>query len=183
MAQPVFAYGIVILPPPALRREIGELRRRHPLLQASVPPHITVKSPFLYRGTGAWIAEILERVCARHQPFPVALRGVGAFGTEVLYVKVEENPALRALHQDLLDELTGYAETLNERYEGAHYVPHLTVADRLQPDDFAAARQVLNGWFPRSRWQADAIHLLRGKGRWDITRSFPLGEDPGCAAR
>lgn len=176
MGQPVFAYGIVILPPPALRRELNDLRRRHPLLHASVPPHITVKSPFLYRGTGAWVVDILERVCARHEPFEMEMRGIGSFGTEVLYVKVEENPALRALHADLLEELTGYAETLNERYEGASYVPHLTIADQLHPADFAEAKKVLNGWFPRTRWEADSFHLLRGKGRWDITRSFPLGD-------
>lgn len=176
MAAPIFAYGVVILPPPALRRELEAIRRQHPLLHASVPPHITVKSPFLYRGTGAWIVEILERVCQRHEPFDLELRGIGSFGCEVLYIKVEESAALRSLHQDLVDELAGYAETLNERYEGATYVPHLTLADRLYEEDFAQARRALNGWFPRSRWRVDQIHLLRGKGRWDITRSFPLGE-------
>ncbi len=176
MSAPVSAYGIVILPPPALRRELTDLRRRCPLLQAQVPPHITVKSPFLFRGTGAWVVDILERVCEQHEPFTLELRGLGAFGSEVLYVKVQENPALRALHQELVQELTGYAETLNERYEGDGYTPHLTIADGLHEEDFGTARQALNGWFPRSRWQVDQVHLLRGKGRWDITRSFPLGE-------
>lgn len=175
MSQAVFAYGIVVLPPPELRRQVLALRRQHPVLHASVPPHITVKSPFLYRGTGAWIVDILEEVCARHEPFELELKGLASFGTSVLYIPVTESPPLLDLHHDLVDSLAGYVETLNEKYEGAAYTPHLTVADHLTPEDHAIARQVLQGWFPRGEVWVDHIHLLRGRGRWDITRSFALG--------
>ncbi|MFO7171475.1 MAG: 2'-5' RNA ligase family protein [Bacillota bacterium] len=176
MSRPVYAYGIVVLPPPDLRRQVMALRRQHPVLHASGPPHITVKSPFLFRGTGAWVAEILEEVCARHQPFELELAGLASFGTSVIYIPVVPCQPLLDLHHDLVESLAGYVETLNEKYEGAGYTPHLTVADHLTPEDYQLARQLLQGWYPRGRVWVDRIHLLRGRGRWDITRSFPLGD-------
>ncbi|BDG61244.1 2'-5' RNA ligase family protein [Caldinitratiruptor microaerophilus] len=174
MAQRVYAYGIVVLPPPHVRREIAALRRRHPVLHASVPPHITVKAPFVLRSTGAWALERLEEICAAHEPFELELDGLDSFGTEVLYVRVAESEPLRRLHQDLVDGLAGYVETLRDRYEGKAYTPHLTVADHLTPEEFALARRELAGWHPRARFEVDAVHLLRGWNRWDVTRSIPL---------
>lgn len=175
MVRPVYAYGVVILPPPDVQREVLRLRRRHPVLHASVPPHISVKAPFVQRGTGAWVSEALEEVAESFDPFELALCGMASFGTNVIYVRVEESPELRRLHDALVESLTGYVETLNERYEGNGYTPHLTIADKLTADDYTAARRVLNGYFPRRRFEVDAIHLLRGRGRWVITRSYPLG--------
>lgn len=176
MATPAYAHGLVILPPPRLRNELMALRRRHPLLQAPIPPHITVKSPFLFRGTVATVVEILERVCAEFEPFEIELRGLSTFGeTGVVYIPVQETPDLLDLHNALLEELEGYVETLNGKYEGDAFTPHMTVTDRLAPEDFHSVRKQLAGFFPRWRFTVDRLHLLRGRGRWDVTRSFPLG--------
>lgn len=175
MATPTFAYGLVILPPPALRRQVMDLRSRHPLLQGTAPPHITVKSSFLYRGTGAWVVDVLDDVCSRFEPFTVECRGIGTFDQGVIYVRVEESLELRALHGALVEGLTGYVETLNDRFEGDGFVPHLTVADQVAREDITAARRVLSGFWPRWRFPVEQVHLLRGRYRWDIARSFALG--------
>lgn len=90
-------------------------------------------------------------------------------------MKVGESSDLQDLHLELVDELDGYIETLSDRYDGPAYTPHLTLADKLAPDDLAEARQILMDCRLRRRFTVEQIHLLRGRGRWDITRSFALG--------
>lgn len=175
MSRPAYAYGVVILPPADLYRELLAIRDRHPLLRSLAPPHITVKSPFLYRQTGAIVVEQLEEICAAWEPFEIRLGGLGTFRDRVLYVKVHEDGDLSDLHWDLLEGLEGYVETLQERFEGSGYTPHLTLADKLSAEDIAEARKLLDGLSFRRRFQVDRIHLLRGKGRWEIARTFLLG--------
>lgn len=175
MTRATYAYGVVILPPPDLYRELLAIREKHPLLRSVTPPHITVKSPFLYRQSGATVIEQLEGICEQWDPFAVQLNGLGVFRSSILYVKVEESPDLTDLHFDLVQGLDGFVETLNDRYDGDAYTPHLTLAEQLDPDDLAEARRILADVRFRRRFTVDRIHLLRGRGRWDITRSFPLG--------
>lgn len=175
MTSPTYAYGVVILPPPDLYRELLAIRQRHPLLRSVTPPHITVKSPFLFRQSGAMVVEQLEAICEQWEPFEVRLAGLGVFRNSILYVKVGDNPYLNDLHLDLLDALDGYVETLSGRYDGDAYTPHLTLAERLAPEDIADARRILNDVQLNRRFVVDRIHLLRGRGRWDITHTFQLG--------
>lgn len=175
MTKPTYAYGVVILPPPDLYRALLELRERHPLLRTHAPPHITVKSPFLFRQTMALAVDRLEDLCCQWEPFEIRLGGLGVFRNSILYVRVGESTELTALHQDLMENLDGYVETLNDRYDGHAYHPHLTLADRLAPDDLLEARRLLVAHRLHRRFVVDRIHLLRGKGSWDIARTFALG--------
>ncbi|MGE5674936.1 MAG: 2'-5' RNA ligase family protein [Mycobacterium leprae] len=170
--QPI---SVVILPPPDLYRELMLIREKHPLLRSISPPHITVKSPFLYRQSAATVIEELEAICAGWDPFEVQLGGLGVFRNTILYVKVEESLDLLDLHQDIVDGLEGFVETLVDRYDGASFTPHLTLVGDLSPDDLPEARKALTDVRLRRRFTVDKLHLLRGRGRWDITRSFPLG--------
>jgi len=177
MTRPTYAYGVVILPPADLYRDLLAIRESHPLLQAPAPPHITVKSPFIYRQTGAKVIEQLEEILRGWEPFEIRLGGFGVFRNTILYVKVHEDGTLHELHRHLVEGLDGYVETLQERYEGDGYVPHLTLADKLAPEEIAEARKLLSGLKLRRRFVVDRLHLLRGRGRWDITRTFMLGAD------
>jgi 2'-5' RNA ligase len=172
---PAYAYGVVILPPPDLTRKLLLLRRQHPLLQAQAPPHITVKSPFYFRFTGATVVEQLETICERFVPFEIEIRGTGTFQHRVIYARVEGDPELYDLHQALVDGLTGYVESISERWDGEGFRPHLTLADKLAPTDLEPARKLLSDFRPFARFLVDRIHLLRGRGRWDIVRTFSLG--------
>lgn len=175
MTTPTYAFGVVILPPPDMYRELLAIREKHPLLRSVYPPHITVKSPFLFRQSGATVVEQLEAVMERWEPFELQLGGLGVFRNSVLYVRVEESGTLLGLHQDLVEGLEGYVETLVDRYDGNAYTPHLTLADKLAPEDVPDARRALADVRFKRRFLVEKLHLLRGRGRWDITRSFPLG--------
>lgn len=175
MTRPTYAYGVVILPPADLYRDLLAIRDKHPLLRYPAPPHITVKSPFLYRMTGATVIDQLEEICSQWEPFEIRLGGLGVFRRSILYVRVHDNPDLADLHWDLVDGLDGFVETLQGKYEGQEYTPHLTLADKLAPDDITEARNLLADVTFRRRFVVDRLHLLRGTGRWDIARTFPLG--------
>jgi len=177
MTRPTYAYGVVILPPRDLYRELLAIQEKHPLLRSSYPPHITVKSPFLFRHSGATVVEHLEAVCSRWDPFEIHIGGLGSFRNSILYVKVEQSDDLEELHWDVVDGLEGFVENLNDRYEGHAYTPHLTLADNLTADDIVEARKVLANVRFRRRFVVEQVHLLRGRGRWDVTRSFALGPD------
>jgi 2'-5' RNA ligase len=175
MTRPTYAYGVVIMPPPDLIREIKQVREQHAILRTPVPPHITVKSPFLYRQTGALVVERLEAICEEWEPFELRLTGLGVFRNSILYARVGESELLECLHQRIVDGLDGFVETLQERYDGTAYTPHLTLADSLAPEDLVLAKKALNDLMFRRRFLVERIHLLRGRGRWDLVRSFPLG--------
>lgn len=176
MVRATYAYGVVIMPPPDLIREIRSLRERHPLLRSPVPPHITVKSPFLFRASGAQVVERLEAICEEWEPFEIRLCGLGLFRSSILYARVEESERLTQLHKQILDDLEGYIETLQDRYDGEAYTPHLTLADKLAPEDVTEARRLLSDLRVNRRFTVSQLHLLRGKGRWDVMRSFDLGD-------
>lgn len=178
MSLQTYAYGVVILPPPDVIRELLTLRKRHPLLQLPSPPHITVKSPFYFRHTGAAVIEELERICAPIPPFQLTLRGLGFFDQSVIFVRVEESPELQALHEAVVDGLVGYVETISERFEKANFTAHITIAEKLTAEDYRAARAALAGYYPRRRFWVEEVHLLRGIGGWDITKTFRLGGEP-----
>ncbi|HEY3364360.1 MAG TPA: 2'-5' RNA ligase family protein [Symbiobacteriaceae bacterium] len=175
MTTTTYAFGMVILPPPDMYRELMAIREKHPLLRSVYPPHITVKSPFLFRQTGATVVDTVEAIVERWEPFELQLGGLGVFRNSVLYVRVEESEPLLGLHQDLVNGLDGFVETLSDRFEGGTYTPHLTLADKLAPEDLGEARRALGDIRFKRRFTVEKIHLLRGRGRWDITRSFPLG--------
>lgn len=77
MTRPTYAFGVVILPPPDLYRELLAIRQKHPLLRSFVPPHITVKSPFLFRQSAATVIEKVEAICEQWDPFELHLGGAG----------------------------------------------------------------------------------------------------------
>lgn len=168
-------YGVVLLPPPELSRELMRLRRAHPVLRSRSVPHVTVKSPFLCRHTPALVLERLAELLDPVAPFELELDGLGAFGQEVIYARVAPSPALADLHRRVVEGLDGMVETLTERYEGAGYVPHLTLVEKLRPDDFPLAWKALAGFRARGRFRVDRLHLLRGA---EVMRGVALGGSP-----
>lgn len=158
-----------------MERQLKKLATLHPLFRHQVPAHITVKSPFYLRSTGAIVGDHLEEVCEQVEPFELQIHGLASFETSVIYARVDDSPALRQLHLRLLDALEGYVETITDRYEGTGYTPHLTIASRLRRDEFTEAWRSLAGYGLHGTILVDRVHMLRGHHAWQVTRSFRLG--------
>lgn len=120
----------------AVRALWDELEARYGLREAprSVPfPHCSYQIAEAYDLSR--LAETLPRVAARHAPFTVRVTGLGAFDAPepVLYLAVERNAALDALHAALWRAVTqakGMARALSPLYAPGSWVPHVTLAHR-----------------------------------------------------
>ncbi len=78
------------------------------------------------------LAEVMRRVAAQTRPFAVGVTGLGAFAAPqpVLYLAVERNAALDALHALLWSELAqpDIARAPMMIYAPPTWVPHITLA-------------------------------------------------------
>jgi 2'-5' RNA ligase len=78
------------------------------------------------------LAEALRRVAARTRPFTATITGLGAFEAPepALYLAVERNAALDALHTLLWRELEGMdmARGVSPLYAPQPWIPHITLA-------------------------------------------------------
>lgn len=167
-------YSIVIIPPQPVRKQLLRLRRLSVLMDGGFPPHITVKSPFFLRQTGARVLDQIQLIGERHDPFSLALSGLGSFDDSVIFVPVVCNPSLNRLHQELVEGLAGFVETISDEYEGANYSPHLTLAAKLTPAEFAHIWPKLAAQHLRWEFVVDRLYVLGSMPRSRIYRTVSL---------
>ncbi len=174
-------YFIALQPPPALSAQITAIKQgladrwglRHALRS---PPHITLRSPF------RWTAEQrtsqapgLQHWAATQRPVHIELNGFDCFAPRVLFIRVEDNPALRQLQQGLMQHLILSGAAPAEAHPRPFH-PHLTLAHRdLTPTLFA---RLWPRWETRA-WQAhfcvESVDLLclHADG-WRVHSAWPL---------
>ena len=136
----------------AVRALWAELEREHGLREVAriVPfPHI---SYHLAEGYDlVRVGQPMRRIAERTAPFVTHITGLGAFTAfePVLYLAVERTPELDALHAAIWREITaeGIAREPSPLYEGASWVPHVTLAQRdLTPE---ALESLMADWSAR----------------------------------
>jgi len=103
---------------------VEKLRRElHPDLP-HLPAHLTILPPRTLNRTEAEALQLLDRVCAREQPFEVVLGDVTTFipVTPTVYIQIESGGTrMCELHARLNIEALTYSEEWP-------YVPHFTIA-------------------------------------------------------
>ncbi len=129
------------------------------------------------------LVERLERVARRHPPPTLALAGGGRFGRQVLWTRVEGDPA--ALRR-LADAVRAAARRCGLPTDTRPYRPHLTLARAGRPaPDLAPLAAGLAGFAGRP-WSATELHLVRstlgagpgGTARHETVASWPLRGKP-----
>src|SRR5215467_1617553 len=135
----------VIIPVPEVESVVGGLRLQYdPVARLGVPAHITLLHPFCAPHALATEIKILREVCESITSF--------AFS----FTEVRRFPATAYLHPDKPEMFIEITRTLVERwpeykpYGGAFadVVPHLTVADRVQPETLSVVEDYLRGRLP-----------------------------------
>lgn len=147
----------------ALRRALGE-----PDL-ARIPPHLTLVPPINVADVDAAIA-VMRAAARGTQPFRISLGPVATFLPDNPVVYLAIGDGADAVHE-VRDRVfvPPLARTLTWPF-----VPHVTLADGIEPDRVAAAPAVLTGY--RREVDIGAIHLLEERGRvWEVLAAFPLG--------
>ena len=166
--SPLTALVLVVrLPAPLEALRVGSIADA----SAGVPAHVTLLYPFADEAQlGAGVLGDVAAVVARHERLRLTL-GEGRRFSDTLYVSVEPEGPLRALHDDLAEAFP----TL-PLYGGTYpFTPHVSIVE-------GPAAHATDA-FEDGRWSTlpveqdvDAVDLITGRGgRWGTRRRFPLG--------
>jgi 2'-5' RNA ligase len=166
----------LVVPVPAATPAVAPWRERLDRTAVhGVPAHITVLYPFLPPSQlGPDVTRQLAELFAATPPFDFALRRVGWFDDDVVYLAPEPAEPFVALTR-----LVAHAFPEYPPYEGAYdqVTPHLTVgAGPLA--ELRRAADAVQGSLPIAARAGD-VWLMVGTaapaGRWRVRARFPLG--------
>lgn len=174
-------YFIAVIPPEPFRREAWELKehmRDKYRSKASLnsPPHITLYPPFKLEKEEEALINDLKQQAAIIEPFRVQLKDFGAFPPRVIFIDVQEQPALHKLQKAISKCLDDYVQEEGGKKEERPYHPHMTLAFRdLSKPYFKEAWKEFNERELSYSWQVDEFTLLRHNGKkWEEYQQFPL---------
>ncbi len=125
---------------------VNRLRdRMDPSAAQGVPAHVTLIYPFMaVDGLKDDVRRRIEQIVASEPSFGVTLRSVGRW-PNVVYLAPEPAEPFRRLTRALAEAFPDYPP-----YDGAHedVIPHLTIAQDVPDDYYAAAEHALPGMLP-----------------------------------
>lgn len=125
---------------------VGRLRdRMDPSAAQGVPAHVTLIYPFMtVDGLTDEVRRQLEQIIAGEPSFPFVLTSVGRW-PNVVYLTPQPAEPFQRLTLALAAEFPDYPP-----YEGVHevIVPHLTIAQDVPDDYYAAAEHALPAMLP-----------------------------------
>lgn len=180
-------YFIAIIPPSPVYEEALQLKeyfRDNYNSKASLnsPPHLTLYMPFrMKEKKEAELVEKLARFAKGRQAFQMTLRNFSCFSPKVIFIDVETNPELHALHQELHRYCRTELNLHNATDKEQPFYPHLTLAFRdLKKPNFEKAWQEFRDKEFHADFAVDSITLLKHTGKlWQALRSFPLAARRG----
>jgi 2'-5' RNA ligase len=135
-----------IIVPVSVPVALARLRdRMDPSAADGVPAHVTLLDPFMSpEALKDDVRRTIERIVAREPSFSVSFRSVARW-PNVVYLPPEPADPFKRLTAALAAEYPDYPP-----YEGAHadVVPHMTVAQDVPDDYYAAAEHALPALLP-----------------------------------
>lgn len=142
-------------------------------------PHITLKLSFksaVLEPLGAH----LDLLCREVEPFGIRIGDVGFFDEGVMFLDVEANPALEALRQRVLRDLSSGYGVQPYDIEGPRFHFHVTIAYGLSRQDLARARCAFTAPTGAFEFVPERMALLCHTGtQWFTYRRARFGERAG----
>ncbi len=181
--MPANLYLIALIPPPALREKVRELKEEirdrfgagHAL---KTPAHITLQMPFrLESETEPLLLELLAGWSRQQRPFPVKLLGFGSFPPRVIFIRIADHKPVSALESSLRAVLAG-AEHLRIETSSLPFHPHMTIATRdLREQAFDQAWVEFKDRPFEAAFEVHSLFLLKHNGQfWEVYREFKFWE-------
>ena len=164
-----------IIVPVAVPVTIARLRERmDPSAAQGVPAHVTLLYPFMpVEGLDDEVRRKIARIVSAEPQFSVSFNGIARF-PNVVYLPPDPADPFRRMTAALAAEFPDYPP-----YQGAYetVIPHLTVAQDVADDYYAAAEHALPAALPvrhivREAWLIG--HLPEQP--WHTLWRLPLGE-------
>ncbi|HBG09445.1 MAG: 2'-5' RNA ligase family protein [Limnochordia bacterium] len=134
--------------------------------------HITVIPPFAWEQSAEELHQLLQSAVAHIPAFHIRGSGLGSFGTRVLFVNVDLSDSLQELHKALAESLGQAGVSVDRR----PYHPHITLATRLTPGQFARCQREVEGFSPNYAFRCETISLFAftAQRRWEEQATIPL---------
>lgn len=168
-------FGIAIFPSKQMQEVVNSYRKRYDSHYSLIPPHITLKSSFT--ATEERIKEIsakLREVSGKHEPFTLKILKASTFQpvNNVIYLKVDPNLELIALHEELHNDFLGK----EKEYK---FVPHITIGQDLsdkEHNDILGQMRLMK--FEHEE-VVDQFHVLyqTDNGAWKVYETYQLGKE------
>jgi len=140
------------------------------------PAHITLVPPF-------WLEEDLEvdllsdisNFARTKSAFEIILHDFDSFKPRVIFLSVNENDQLSAIHRSLNDYLYSLSKYPIKK-ESRPFHPHVTIANRdLRKKDFGPAFEHFKSINYSASFKTDSISLLKHNGTaWEVAGSAGL---------
>jgi 2'-5' RNA ligase len=175
-------YFIALVPPDPLQEKLMDLKRlvksefqsSHALRS---PAHITLAMPFQYLPEKEEnLFRTLEKYLVGFDSFPVSLKGFGFFPPRVVFVAVEENPALKKLQEAVVSCCREKLGLFHSNYRDRPFHPHITIGFRdLKPQAFEAAGKYFENRDFREVFTCGSVAVLKlFSAGWKEIKSIPL---------
>lgn len=168
-------YGVVVFPSKKLQDLANSYRKRYDPHYELITPHMTLKDAFEADETE--IKEKIEeiaKIAKRHKPFTLHTTRVSTFAplTNTLYFKVDPNPEILAIHEDLHSDFFGGPPKFS-------YVPHITIAQKMSDSEHSDVFGQLKMAGIDHEETIDRFHILYQleDGSWTVFDTFRLTGD------
>ena len=136
----------------------------------TVPPHITIIPPFIAEEDSPLWEQIIQPLMMP-ETTTVRLHNFGRFirKTSVVFVRVEQSPALEHIYTEMESRLATAWPTWSRARRPFH--PHVTIANRLNPNQLAEVeRELLHTSFEETFRVREVFVYQKGSDR--IYRRF-----------
>ncbi|GIP39708.1 putative phosphoesterase YjcG [Paenibacillus sp. J31TS4] len=168
-------YGIVVFPSKDIQDLANSYRKRYDPHYDRIPPHLTVRDAEEWEeGRLEEAVRHLEQTVSGLSPFPVTFNRFSSFApvANVIYLATEDPSKLTALHDAVC------SGPLAVKEQSYHYVPHVTVGQKLGDDEFHDVLSSLKNASVSETFQIDRLHLLyqMDNGGWTVYQTFLLGK-------
>lgn len=173
-------YFIAIVPPSPILEEAWVLKnhfKQHYQSKAALnsPPHITLHMPFEWKDKkeGELISK-LDTFSKNKPTIELRLQNFSCFAPRVIFLRVEENEALRSFQRELHRFCKMELNIFNAQYKDLPFHPHLTLAFRdLKKPMFEKAWEEFKSKEFSGSFVAKQFTLLKHNGKnWDSFKEF-----------
>ncbi len=168
-------FFVAIICPPSVEKKVLEYKRRMKeqfgcTVALKSPAHITLIPPFwLEDESETTLVDTLQSFSSDIETLEIHLNGFSHFGKRVLFVKVNENPALEEIKKQVENHFSNvFNDTIKKDDRPFH--PHVTIANRdIKPSDFLTAWEYFSKKEFNEIFPGITISLLKLiSGQWSI---------------
>jgi 2'-5' RNA ligase len=182
----IYEYLLVLNPHEALREKIMQVKQyffdtyKNPTAIYS-KPHVTLVNFVQYGMMEERLINRLEVLAMGCPPIKVELKDYGSFPSHTIYINITSKIPVQSLIKSIRAEAQRLMKLNNDNKPHFIMEPHLTIARKLQPDQYEKGWQEFSNLHFTGRFIADGMLLLRrpiNEMKYQIVQRFEFKNMP-----